>query len=51
MFTNFREKERNIDWVPSICGPSRDWIHNLGMCPDWELNLQPFGEIYDTPTN
>ena len=26
-------------WVP----PSGDLVRNPGMCPDWELNLQPFG--------
>ena len=25
-------------WVPT-----RDLAHNPGMCPDWELNWQPFG--------
>ena len=23
--------------------PTGDMAHNPGMCPDWELNLQPFG--------
>ena len=43
-----REKEtsmwkRNIDQLPPICTPTGDWTCNPGMCPDWELNLQPFG--------
>ena len=25
--------------------------HNLGMCPDWELNPQSFGVRDDNPTN
>ena len=28
-----------------------NWTHNLGTCPDWSLNPQPFGEQDDTPTN
>ena len=23
--------------------PTGDMAHNLGMCPDWESNWQPFG--------
>ena len=34
------EKERNINvWSP----PTGDLAHNLGMWPEWESNLQPFG--------
>ena len=35
--------ERNINWLPPVCTPTGDQTHNLGMCPDWGLNLQPFG--------
>ena len=46
------ETEREtIDWFSSTCAPAGDQIHNLGMCPDWELNLQPFGVWDDVPTN
>ena len=32
-----KERKRNISWLPGdlACIP--------GMCPDWELNQQPFG--------
>ena len=46
-------RERSIDRLPPICSPTGctawpksgigDQTHNLGMCPDWESNLQPFG--------
>ena len=43
--------ERNINRLPAISGPTRDGTQNLGVCPDQESNLQPFG-IWDTaPTN
>ena len=29
--------------VASHVPPSRELIHNPGMCHDWELNQQPFG--------
>ena len=29
--------------VASCAPPTGDLAHNPGMCPDWELNLQPFG--------
>ena len=29
---------RNIDWLPFLCALTRDQTHNLGICPDWELN-------------
>ena len=45
-----RERERERDWL-HICTPTRDWTQNLGMCPDWESNLQPFGVRDDAPTN
>ena len=31
--------------------PTGDGTCNLGMCPDWELNLQPFGVQNNAPTN
>ena len=37
-------RERNINmWLPLTCPPSGDLACNPGMCPDWELNWQPFG--------
>lgn len=40
---NFEEeRERKIDWSPSIHILTRDGISNLGMCFEWELNRQPF---------
>ena len=44
--------ERGIDWLPPLCPQTKvicvcTWAemetHSLGMCPDWKLNLQPFG--------
>ena len=46
VFLNFREKdrdrkrERNIYQLPPIHPLTVDWTHNLGMCPDQELNPQ-----------
>ena len=59
MFTDFkergrggeRERKRNTDRLPAICTPIRDGTGNLGMCPDWELNPQPFGEWDDALRN
>ena len=50
IFIAFRERgsEGNIDvrekhpWVASGRCQGQDQIHNLGMCPDRESNLQPF---------
>ena len=42
-------REGNIDvrekcqLVASCLHSIRDLVHNSGMCPDWELNLWPFG--------
>ena len=41
------ERERNINvreisMVASSSCPSGDQTHNLGTCPDWESNWQPF---------
>ena len=34
--------ERNVDQlVASPTPPTGDLAHNLGMCPDWELNHDP----------
>ena len=44
-----KEGERNIHvrekyWlVASHTPPNGDLTHNPGVCPDWELNLWPFG--------
>ena len=36
--------EKNINWLG-------DWTYNPGMCPDWELNWQPFAlRGYTQPT-
>ena len=38
-----KERERNISvWLP-LMHPQWGPGHNPGMCPDWELNLQPSG--------
>ena len=38
------ERERDINvWLPLTCPPTEDLAGNPGMCPDWELNRQPFG--------
>ena len=34
--------------VASHTLPTGDPAHNPGMCPDWELNQQPFGSQADT---
>lgn len=39
-FIDFREGN---DWLSPKPTLTRDWTHNLGMCPDLELNPQPFG--------
>ena len=45
-----RERERNIDLLPLIHTLTGDLTHNLSMCPDVELNSQPFALWDDTPT-
>ena len=37
--------DRNIDHLTAA------QMHNLDMCPDQELNLQPFGAWDDAPSN
>ena len=37
------ERERNINvWLPLTCPTPGNLACNPGMCPDWELNQQPF---------
>ena len=38
-----REGEKYQCVVASHVAPTGDLAHNPGMCPDWELNRQPFG--------
>ena len=38
-----REGEKKYRSVASRMPPTGDLAHNPGMCPDWELNLWPFG--------
>ena len=52
----WREKERNINArnmyrLPHVGATTRDQTHNLGVCPYWESNQQPFGLQDDPPTN
>ena len=46
-----REREREIHQLPPVCAPTGNWTCKPGMCPDRELNLQPFGAQEDAPTN
>ena len=38
-----REGEKHQCVVAFCMAPTGDLTHNPGMCPDWELNWQPFG--------
>ena len=38
-----REGEKYQCGVVSHMPPTGDLAYNPGMCPDWELNLRPFG--------
>ena len=38
-----REGEQHQRVVASHVPSTGDLAHNPGMCPDWELNQQPFG--------
>ena len=38
-----REREKHQCVVASWASPTGDLACNPGMCPDWELNRQPFG--------
>ena len=40
-----REEEKYQWVVASWAPPTGDLPCNLGMCPDWELNQQPFGSL------
>ena len=60
MFIGFfreRRKKRARDvkqkhrTVPSVCTLTVDRTHNLGMCSDRELNLQPSGVWDNVPIN
>ena len=43
--------ERNMDQLPLLSAMTRDQTCNPGMCPDWELNPQPFAlQEDDQPT-
>ena len=35
-------RERSINQLPPVCAQSRAHTHNPGLCPDRELNPQPF---------
>ena len=43
MRENIDVRKRNIDWLPPVCALTGDQTRNLGICPDWGLNLPPFG--------
>ena len=43
--------EINIDWLSPVFSLTGYWTYNLRMCPDLELNLQPFGVENSAPTN
>ena len=37
-------RNTSVHWSVDYCTPpTGDLAHNPGMCPDWELNWQPFG--------
>ena len=38
-----RKGEKHQHVVASRAPPTGELAHNPGMCPDWELNRQPFG--------
>ena len=42
---------RNINQLSPIHALTSDWTCYLGMCPDWDLNMQPFGVWDDAPTS
>ena len=38
------ERKRNVNvWLPLMCPLLGTLACNPGMCPDWELDQQPFG--------
>ena len=46
-----RDRQTDIDQLPPVCAPMGGQTHNLGMCPEWELNPQPFRVWDNIPTN
>ena len=40
---------RNTGRSPLPCTPTWDRTCNLGTCPDWKLNLRPFGSLDNAP--
>ena len=45
------DRQRKKHWLVAYLGcPTRDWTCNLGMCPDWESNWQPFSAWNDAQT-
>ena len=42
-----KERERNIDWLPFTCAPTRDGTHNPGTCPDqiWICDVSLWGTM------
>ena len=51
MRIDFRGREIIINWLPLICALTWDQTCNPGMCPDQELNPQPFSLWDNAPTN
>ena len=43
--------EKNVHSYPLMRAPTWDWTCNPGVCPDQELNPQPFGLWNDAQTN
>ena len=43
-----REGENHQCVLGSQTSPTGDPAHNLGMCPDWKSNQQPFGSQAST---
>ena len=43
--------KRNMDQLPLAHALTENQICNLGMCPDQESNLQPFGLRDDASTS
>ena len=46
-----REKKKNSDQLSPIGALMEAGTHSLSMCPDWELNPQPFSVWDSAPTN
>ena len=46
-----KESERNINLLPPVCALTGDKTCNLGVCPQWESNPQPFGVQDNAPTD